>query len=203
MRLTAHTVLVALLAACNGDDTDTSDTDPGTSSSDACDELDCSDPNCAAEPECAWPDAMTQDSRIDFVGRQITCDLGGFDFPYDVPDCTTAFTVNMTERTEGNLCTACDATYAGDISYSQDSCSELLGTQAPTSGEWGFVALSATERELWLYANGTWAYSSTLTLQDGVYSYTITEAIHQDPDECNNGEQYVGDLTATVNFADE
>jgi len=196
--------LALLLAACTPDATDT-DTVEGTDdvgSDDACDVVDCEDPACASEPECSFPDAMTQDSDLVFTGREIECTLGPLPVAFDVPDCATRFTVAMTQRTAGNVCDGCDATYEGSIAYSEDTCSDLIGTPAPSSGEWGFVAVSATERELWLFEGGQWMLSDTLTEQDGSYTVSVTEAVNQDPPDCNNGVQYVGDLTVDVAFTD-
>ncbi len=195
-----------LFAACNSSDPDdtTLDGSDGTDGSDVttCDVIDCDNPACADEAECVFSSVMSQDTSLLLAGREIECSAGPFPVPVDVPDCATRFTVNMTERTTGDLCTACDITYEGPLTYSEDTCSELIGTQAPTSSQWGFVHVSSTERELWTNESGIWALSETLTGANGVFTFDATEAVNQDPPDCGNGVQYVGDITVSIAFED-
>ncbi len=195
-----------LLAACtssNPDDTINDGTD-GTEGSEvaSCDVIDCDDPACADEGECVFSSAMSQDTSFVLIGREIECSTVFGPFPYDVPNCATRFSVNMTERTTGDLCTACDITYEGTLTYSEDTCSELIGTSAPTSSQWGFVHVSSTERELWTNDTGSWVLSETLTGANGVFTFDTTEAVNQDPPDCDNGVQYVGDITVSIAFED-
>jgi hypothetical protein len=193
-----------LIAACTSSAPE--DTIPGNGSdgtdAESCDVIDCNNPACADEGECVFPSVMSQDTALVFVGREIECSAGPFPIPVDVPDCATRFTVNMMERMTGDLCPVCDITYEGTLAYTEDSCSELLETDAPTSSQWGFVHISSTERELWTNDTGSWALSETLTGASGVFTFDLTEAVNQDPPECNNGMQYVGDITVSIAFED-
>ena len=195
-------VLALLFTGCTSDSPDDSGDDGTDVVIGECDVVDCSNPACVAEPSCSFPDVMTQTSDLVFTGREIECALGPVTVPFDVPNCATRFTVSMTRRTEGNVCPDCDATYEGTILYSEDTCSDLIGTEAPADGAWGFIALSATERELWLEEGGVWVASEVLDLTDGSYRFAVTEAVNQDPPDCNNGVQYVGDISVDVGFTD-
>ena len=197
---------ILLLAACPPtpvDDTSSS-TSGGTSGTDAptCDVVDCDNPACADEGECVFSNVMSQNTALVFTGREIQCTVGPLPIPVDVPDCATRFTVDMAERATGDVCTACDITYEGTLNYSEDTCSELIGTDAPVMGAWGFVHVSPTQRELWTNDTGSWVLSQTLNGANGVFTFETTEAVNQDPPDCNNGVQYVGDISVSVAFED-
>ncbi len=193
-----------LLAGCpKGGETDP-DTDTNTGDTDAdCPVVDCADPLCADVFECTWPTAMTQTSNFTFTGATVQCPVGPIDVSVDVPDCVTAMTAAMTERTTGSLCDVCDKTFEGSITYSQDTCSDLLEQSAPSTGEWGFVFTSPTERTLYLSdGSGNWAASGDQTGADGTYGSSVSEEVNQVPPSCGLDVQYLGDVHVTVEFVD-
>jgi hypothetical protein len=166
---------------------------------------DCLDPDCAEVFECTWPDALDHTSRFQFDGNTIECQVWGVDVDYDVPDCTTALTASLTELTGAQACQSCDRSYSGAFTYTQDTCSELLGTTLPQSGAFGFVFVSETQRELWGQDEaGQWAFSSLVDSTDGRnWELTASEAVYDDPEDCDNGTQNLGTLTLTVAFVDQ
>ena len=211
-----------VLLACNNTADDAS-SDDGTSSSETssdtdgdtkesepdepvpCEVLDCEDPECADRFECNWPAEIVVRSEVQFTGRTIRCRLGQTDIriDVDVPNCTTRLRAEITELAGTGPCAGCDKVYRGPITYAEDSCSEALGQDAPDEGTWGIKFLSEDEREIWgENADGEWEPQATLSLADGVFTHTITEAVELDTEKCNNGLQYLGDLAVSTSYRD-
>ena len=162
---------------------------------------DCADPDCAAEFQCTWPEAMDHRTLVQFVGNEIECKYAGFPFDYDVPDCTTDFS-GMLSEAEG--CAGCDRTYEGPFTYAKEECTELVGGgEVPTSGAYGFVFISEDRRELWTQDEGAWVPASELTRQGDEWLLTVSEDIIDDPEDCDNGPQNLGRLTVTLSFKDK
>jgi len=191
-----------LLAGCPDPSETGSDTDPDTTPA-GCDVIDCADPACATAFECTWPTSLTHSSSLIFTGTSITCSVGGFPLPVDVPDCATELSATLTERTTGDLCASCDKTYEGAITYAADTCSELLNQAAPTSGAWGFIFNSETQRTLYLSTAAGWVDSGTFDLLDGVWTSVTSDSVTQVPPSCGSDAQYVGDITVTALFTDQ
>jgi len=85
--------------------------------------VDCEDSNCQGSYECL-PVQLQHEAVLDVTG---------------FVSCTTAFTSLLERQPEETVadCPPCDAIYAGKLSYSQDSCSELAGLDAPLSTQYG------------------------------------------------------------------
>jgi hypothetical protein len=167
-------------------------------------DTDCADSDCADVFECTWPDAVDHTSRFQFDGNTIECQVWGVDVDYDVPDCLTTLTAELSLLEGPQACPDCDRTFAGDLNYTQDSCSELLGTTLPPSAAFGFVFVSASQRELWGQDEaGAWAFTSLVDSTDGrTWELVASEAVYDDPEDCDNGMQNLGTLTLTVAFVD-
>lgn len=197
-------LLPLLLLGCPDPDGPDPDGDSDTDLPAGCEVLDCADPACAEAFECTWPTSLEHESDFTFTGATIQCPVGPVTLPVDVPDCAIALSAALTERLSGDLCPACDRTFEGPITYSQDTCSEVLGQTPPSSGAWGLVFVSPDERELWLPDGaGGWALSSTLTRQaDGAYTSSASESITQVPPSCGSAAQHVGDVVVTARFMD-
>ena len=217
--MTPRLILAVLAIGCSGDieETDTDqpdDTDVPTVESECNDgadndddgAIDCDDSDCADAFECNWPDAMNHDTQMDFAGRTIECKFAGISIPYDVEDCQTRFTAALTYDPNETGCTSCDRVYKGPLNWLNDSCSELLGETGPKPEvtEYGIEFVSETERRLYVNdATTGWTSTVTLTL-NGTSWENITEVpIEEDIDDCNNGVQYLGDLTVRVGFTDQ
>lgn len=190
-------LLALVLVACTGGSvTEPSD---GTDDSDTptCEVLDCANPACADEFQCTWPDALDLVTDIDFRGDTIDCFI-----PVDIDDCVTDATAMLTP-TDVDPCTACDRTYDGPMTYQTDTCSELIDTVPPERTAVGVVFVSPTERELWGRDDaGVWSLGATVTGSDGVFSVTTVEDIEQDIEECRQGVQKLGTMTAVLTFTD-
>ena len=138
---------------------------------------------------------------------QLECRAIGIPFDVDVPDCTTDLVAPLQEFTEGNICTSCDKSYVGPVNVTDDSCAELLGDNAepsPTELAFGFQFVSTQERVLWARDEaGVWAQAVTMTREgEGPWQWSSTSEIWDDPPDCNNGQQHLGDLTVTLTFTD-
>ena len=211
-----------LLLSCTGnsstnDDTDTeTDTDidapvPETECADGADNdedgaVDCDDTDCAGYFRCTLPDQMSHETLMSFDGRTIECKLAGFEFDYDVDDCVTSFTAALTHAPEDMSCEPCDRIYKGPLTWLEDSCSELLGENGPKPEvtEYGVRFDSEKERTLYLNDPSTgWAESVVVTLQNGRWVNQTVLPVEEDIDACNNGVQYLGDLTVDVSFEDQ
>jgi hypothetical protein len=203
--LAACGVTVSPVAEAGETDTDVAVGDSDVEEPEDCPVLDCEDPTCADEFACTWPDVIGHESIVTFSGREIRCAFGPLEVPVDTPDCGTHVRVLMRHRTGGDTCRRCDRTYRGTFEYLEDTCSELLGEEALESGSWGFVFLGPRRRELWLPdAEGTWVKNDTLRLSDdGLWRLDRTDPVELDPPDCNNGVQYLGDLTIASTFEDQ
>ena len=140
-----------------------------------------------------------------FTGRTIECKIAGVGFPYNVDDCTTQFTAALTYAPEDTGCLECDRVYKGPLTWLNDSCSELLGENGPKpeTTEYGLVFQSETQRTLYVNDPSTGWTEAVLLALEGDQWVNITEVpIREDIDECNNGEQYLGDLNVRVSFQD-
>lgn len=191
-----------LLAGCPANIGTPDDSDPDDTSTEGCEVFDCADPACADAASCQWSDTMIHTSAVQFTGAEIQCPIGGFDVPFDVPDCETDLEAALSVRTSGDVCAACDRTYEGPITYVMDSCAELLNQTPPSTGAWGFVAVGPTERELWLPVDGTWQVSSTLTLETGVWVTSASDSVSQVPPSCGTAVQTVGSVAIDATFTD-
>ena len=209
-------LLAALAMGCSGqiEETDTDQPDDPTVET-ACNDgmdndedgaVDCADSDCAAAFECNWPDALGHETQMDFAGRTIECKFAGISIPYDVDDCQTRFTAELTHDPDETGCEACDRVYKGPLTWVNDSCSELLGENGPKpdTTEYGVEFISETERVLYVN-DATTGWSPTVTLvQNGSTWENVTEVpIEEDIDDCNNGVQYLGDLTVNIRFTDQ
>ncbi len=201
-------------AAGDDDDDDATDDDDAvpdteTDCSDGVDEdedglTDCADDDCADVAPCWWPDAVDHSGDFLFDGATIECEVASFPIDIDIDDCQTAYTSSL--ATETGACPVCDLTFAGDFSYSVDSCAELLDSASPTSGAFGFVFLSATEWEVYALDESTGEWASVGVAEDdgaGNKLITASEAIIDNPDECDwPKDQTLGNLTITLTWAD-
>jgi hypothetical protein len=162
-----------------------------------CEVVDCDNPACAEVEECTWPTSLELLSDLDFAGGTIDCV-----FPIPIDDCVTNATSTLTQVVDGT-CPSCDRTYTGALTYQKDTCSELIKTTPPTSATVGIVFVSDTSRELWSKdGTGSWSKSADLTGDHGVFTYTTVTPIRYDVEECGEGEQEVGKLTAVLTFTD-
>ena len=120
-------------------------------------------------------------------------------------DCAVEFTASLAPIVTGNLCEPCDRTYQGSIDWIRETCNELLGNEGdlPTEATFGFRFISETSREVWgQNADQEWTKVADLGLEDGTWVSTTTSEIREDIEDCNNGVQYLGDLTITLSFTD-
>ena len=188
-----------------GDAGSTSESDCEDGADDDGDGLtDCEDDDCADAFVCSWPDAISYFSRVDFSGNTIECEVAGFEIDVDVPDCATVTTSTMIIDESAAACAQCDRTFSGTLNYSEDSCSELLETTPPTSASVGLVFVSETTRELWgVNDAGQWEMAAAINIDDdGMWELAGGEQVWDDPDDCDNGNQHLGDLTVVVSFKD-
>lgn len=212
-------ILFALIAlGCNGtpettDDVDTDTDEVGVETecadgddNDADGAVDCEDADCADYFRCALPDQMSHETVMAFKGRTIECKLAGIGFDYDVDDCVTTFTAALTYAPEDSSCGPCDRIYKGPLTWLEDSCSELLGENGPKpeTTEYGVRFDSETTRTLYLNDPTTgWAESVVVTRDGDRWVNQTVVPIEEDIEACNNGVQYLGDLTADVSFEDQ
>ena len=102
-------------------------------------------------------------------------------------------------------CPDCDRTYRGALTYSTDTCSELLGESLPVDAIYGFVFLDEYNRELWApdTTTGKWYFIERLTSDNGrQWLINGSDAIIMDPEDCDNGNQNLGTLTITLTWVD-
>ncbi len=168
--------------------------------------IDCIDSDCAEVFHCTWPDAISHETEVVFDGYDVECDLGWLGtYDKQINDCTTFFTAPLVRTEQGELCEACDGTFAGPITYVYDDCDDLTGDGTrPTEGRFGFRFLSETERELWSQDDsGVWQLGFTMTLQGESWSFTDSGEVQVDTGDCENSPLTVGNLTVTMTFVDE
>ena len=222
-------ILVASLIACGdkgsddsgsdstsdsgeGTDTDTDTTEPQveTDCEDGADNdedgaTDCEDEDCAEAFVCSYPDRIFHRTDIEFEGYLVECDtwLGTFDEQVD--DCATRFSSPLTVMTEGDLCTECDLTFTGSLTYEFDDCDDLTGDSTrPTEGSFGFVFIDASTRELWSQDDaGVWAKAVTMKKKGKLWAYSDSGEIIEDIDDCDNSPLTLGNLTVTLSFEDQ
>jgi hypothetical protein len=223
--LTLSLLTLPLLAACgdkdSGDDTgpgsgsdsgdtDTNTPDPETDCEDGSDNdsdglTDCEDDDCADAFVCNYPDSISHHTDISFDGYLVECDtwLGTFDEQVD--DCATQFSIPLTVATKGPLCTDCDLTFTGPITYEFDNCDELTGDSTrPTEAWFGFVFIDESTRELWSQDGaGVWSKAVTMTKAGGKWEFSESGEVVQDVDDCDNSPLTLGNLTVTMTFEDQ
>jgi len=228
MRRTAFLLFLLLLSlglvACGGsrgggggdDDDSADDDDDATDDDDAvpdtetdCDDgtdededgaTDCADDDCAEVSPCFWPVALTHDGDFNFTGFEIECDIG-FPIDIDVDDCRTTY--SSTLSTETGACPACDRTFEGAFTYSQDSCAELLDSASPASGAFGVVFATPTTWEFFAQnEDGGWD-SIGVTEDDGSGAHVVSGAdvISGNPPDCGvDDDQDLGSLAVTLTW---
>ena len=193
-----------------GDDTDTPD--PETDCEDGTDNdedglIDCEDDDCAEVFRCTWPDSLAHKTDVFFDGYEVTCETWIGDFDEQIADCNTNIEATLALATEG-LCTECDRTYEGAFNYVFDDCDDQFddgsGGEPATSGRFGFVFTSETERDLWTVdeASSAWVYVATLTSTDGTWVFSENGDVTVPVDECDNSPLTVGNLAVTLTFTD-
>ena len=216
-------LLIALLACTDGtpnpddssvaDDTDpttddTEDTEPQPET--ICDDgldndedglADCLDSDCESTNYCQWPFTLSHTSIVNFAGREIECKYAGFPVDYDVPSCRTVLTSTMTVSPDKE-CPQCNRTFYGQFTYTEDSCEG--GGVRPTDGYYGLIF---AENKWVLFTEndaGEWVEAVDLSADDqGGFSFTsASEPVWLDSEECDNGNQHVGDITLTLAFKD-
>jgi hypothetical protein len=204
-----------------GDDDDVADDDDGADDDDTvpdnetdCDDgidededqlTDCDDPDCAEVAPCWWPDAVDHTGTFAFDGYEIECIYLGFPVPYEVDDCDTAYTSPLTQDLTVEDCLACDRTFEGAFTYSTDTCADLIGSDSPLSGAFGFVFTSETEWEFWgINADsGEWESAGVATDDgSGNFVYQTEGVITDNPPDCDNGDQDLGNLVITLGFSE-
>ena len=205
-------ISLILVIGCNGgsDDGNTNTDDTGTelecrdgADDDGDGDIDCDDADCADDWVCNLPDALNHETITTFTGRTIECKLVGVPFDYDVPDCVTDFTADLTVDLADTSCEPCDRVYKGPLTWGNDSCSELLGEDGPKpeSTEYGLAFRSETD---WmLYVNDPaagWVEAVPLENIDGRWVNVTEFEVREDIEECANGEQYLGDLRVEILF---
>ena len=190
------------------DDTeDTEDTEPQPES--ICDDgvdndedglFDCDDSDCVATNYCQWPFTIQHTFVSDFKGRTIECKWNGIKVDVDVEDCRTAFTSTLTHATDDE-CPQCNRTFHGAFSYSEDSCPNP--ETRPAEGWFGFVFPGNKWVLFTKDEAGAWQEAVDLAKDDqGGYSFQSTTPVNLDNEECDNGSQYVGDLTVKLIYTD-
>ncbi len=161
---------------------------------------DCDDSDCESTNYCQWPFTLQHSSIFDFKGRTIECKWNGIPVDYDVPDCRTALSSTMSMTTE-DACPQCNRTFYGPFTYSEDSCEELVGGDRPSEGRYGLIF---AENKWVLFTQdetGQWQEAVDLVAdENGGYSWQETDEVRADVEDCGNGEQYLGDLTAKLIF---
>ena len=103
------------------------------------------------------------------------------------------------------VCAACDATFEGSLNYSTDSCADLIDQSSPTSTGFGFVFTSTNSWQFFARnaETGQWESGGVATNDgSGTYSFSASDVISGDPDDCDNGDQDLGNLTLTLTFSD-
>lgn len=225
MRWLLPITLISLLA-CDGKADDSGDvqtTDSGTSDTTVPDEpvpesdcedgvdndedglSDCEDADCSEAFVCSYPESISHTTSISFDGYEVECEtwLGTFDEQVD--DCVTEFTIPLTVATTGKLCSECDLTFTGAITYTEDNCDELTGDSTrPTEGWFGFVFIDESTRELWSQdESGAWAKAVTMKNSGGVWEFSEDGEISEDVDGCDNSPLTLGNLTVTMTFVDQ
>ncbi len=217
-------ILTASLFACGDKGSDDSGTDTDDSGADTdvtepqvetdCEDgsdndedgvADCEDDDCADAFVCNYPDSILHRTNIAFDGYLVECDtwLGTFDEQVD--DCSTRFSSPLTVATEGNLCTECDLTFTGQLTYDYDDCDDLTGDGTrPTEGWFGFVFVDESTRELWSQDGaGVWAKAVTMTKAGGIWEHSDSGEVVEDVDDCDNSPLTLGNLTVTLTFEDK
>ena len=192
-----------------GDDDDTVP-DNETTCDDSLDEdedglTDCEDPDCADVAPCTWPDSVDHAGTFAFEGYEIECDYMGIPIPYEVDDCSTAYTSALSQDLTVTPCDVCDRTFEGPFVYSVDTCADLIGSTSPDSGAFGLVFLSETQWEVYGINGDSGAWESVGIAEDdgtGTFVYQIQGVITDDPPDCNNGDQDLGNLVVTLTFAE-
>ena len=195
----------------DGADDDDTVPDTETSCDDGLDEdedglMDCEDPDCADVAPCNWPEALDHVGTVFFDGWEIEC-VFGVPFDYQVDDCATDYTSPLGTTLTVDRCEACDRTFEGPFTYSVDTCTELLpdASDPPDSGAFGMVFTSATEWEVFSINGETGLWESVGIATDdgsGTFVYQTEAVISGDPEECNNGEQDLGNLVVTLSFSE-
>lgn len=164
---------------------------------------DCEDPDCASFWACDLPDAVDYHTFFEFRGNTIECEWIGIEYDVDIDDCSTEASGRLNMLEGPQACPDCDRSYSGPITYGTDTCSELLGVAQAPDASFGLVFLAEDQRELWAPDEaGAWFPLVTLTRQDKLWTNTTSEDIWADPEDCDNGDQNLGNLTVTVDFRD-
>jgi hypothetical protein len=184
------------------------DPEPETSCDDGVDDdldgaTDCDDSDCAEVAPCWWPATLQHQGAFDFDGYTVTCETFFGDFDEDVPDCSTRYEATLVEVTDpAEACPTCDRTYYGTLTYTTDSCGDILGSgDYPTEAYFGFVFHDADRWTLYGEDDaGSWATGVDLTVSGGSYSFTHLEPIYVDTGECDNDPLLAGELAVTWAF---
>ncbi len=167
---------------------------------------DCEDDDCFDVAPCWWPEALDHVGDVQFDGWEIECDFMGVPVPYEVDDCATTYTSPLGMDLTVDPCASCDRTFEGPFTYSVDSCSDLLpdSPPPPASGAFGLVFTSETEWQVWSQnADGVWNEVGAATDDgSGTFVYTAESVITDDPPDCNNGDQDLGNLVVTLSFTE-
>ena len=162
----------------HGDDDDTGggdddqQADPETECEDGQDNdndnlIDCADPDCQGVFVCTWPSQMQHQARFEFFSDSVWLE-----------DCETRFESLLVKTTQGDVCTTCDRSYAGQYQYSVNTCADLLeagGVDLPEEGMYGLIFVSEYEREIFTRnTEGVWESVGTALLDDGVGHYILS-----------------------------
>lgn len=192
-------------------DTDTTDVpDPETDCEDGADNdsdglADCEDDDCAEDFVCNYPDSISHRTNITFDGYEIECDLGWLGtHDKQINDCATRFSIPLAVAEKGPLCTDCDLTFFGPITYDYDDCDDLTGDSTrPTEAWFGFKFIDESTREMWSQdEKGTWGKAVTMTKAGGVWEFSESGEVVEDIDDCENSPLTLGNLTVTMTFED-
>ena len=223
MRWLLPITLITLLA-CDGKASDSGDaqsSDSGETSTTAAPEpesdcedgadndtdglVDCADEDCADVFVCTYPESIGHTTNVSFDGYEVACETWLGTFEEQVDDCVTEFTIPLTVATAGDLCSECDLTFTGPITYNEDNCDELTGDSTrPTEGWFGFVFIDESTRELWSQdEKGAWAKAVTMNNQGGVWEFSEDGEVVEDVDGCDNSPLTLGNLTVTMTFVDQ
>lgn len=228
MRWLMPITLVSLFA-CDGKDNDSGDVqttdsgstdttvpdspdapDPETDCEDGKDNdtdgaADCEDEDCSDAFSCSYPESISHTTRISFEGYEVACETWLGTFEEQVDDCRTEFTIPLVVATEGKLCSQCDLTFTGAITYTEDNCDELTGDSTrPTEGWFGFVFIDESTRELWSQdESGAWAKAVTMKNTGGKWEFSESGEVAEDIDGCDNNPLTLGNLTVTMTFVDQ